>query len=276
MGIDASILSLLPTTSNATNSLLSALYGTGSTGTAGNGIDPVTALNNALKTETKSVAAVAKQPDVARDIAAFRKAVAAAKTPADLLKNPAVLKVLLTANGLGDQVQYPALAQKALLSDTSKTGSLASQLSNTEWLSTAKTFDFANKGLANIRKSGVLDSIANGYAEVQWRTSLNTNTPGLSNALNFRSRAGTITTALQVLGDATLRDVVTTALGIPKQIAFQSLEAQAKAITDRVDLTRFKDSKYVDQFTRRYLVAAAAAASSSGTSSSSGGLGLFA
>ena len=51
--------------------------------------------------------------------------------------------------------------------------------------------------------------------------------------------------------------MVTTALGIPKEIAYQSLDAQAKAITDHVDITKFKSSNFVEQFTRRYLVAKA-------------------
>lgn len=266
MSINASVLGLFgPPSTDATTSLLSALYGTGAAAGTGNGNDPVTALDNALKTETKSVAAVARRPEVARDIAAFRTAVATAKTPSDLLSNPAALKVLLTANGLGSQAGYTALAKKALLSDTSKVGSLASTLPDAQWLSTAKTFDFANKGLANLQKPGVLDSVANGYAEVQWRQGLDAATPGLSNAIDFRSRAGTITSADQILGDATLREVVTVALGIPKQIAFQSLNAQEQAITTRLDVSKFKSAAFVDQFTKRYLVAASTAAGSSGT-----------
>ena len=267
MTINASVLGLFTssTATDPTTALLSALYGTGTAATGpGNGIDPVTALNNAVRTETTAVAAVAKQPQVARDIAAFRAAVAGAKTPAALLANPAALKVLLTANGLGDQVSYTALASKALLSDTSKSGSLASQLSNAQYLATAKTFDFANKGLAIIKNPSVLDSIANGYAEVQWRQGLDAGTPGLSEALDFRSRAATITSADQILGDPTFRTVVTTALGIPQQIAFQPLEAQETAITSRLDITQFKKPAFVDQFTRRYLVAAGTAAGSSG------------
>ena len=276
MSIDASVLGLFgaPST-DATTSLLSALYGGTAGGTgAGNGIDPATALNNALKTETKSVAAIAKQPEVARDIAAFRTAVATAKTPSDLLSNPTALKVLLTANGLGSQASYTALAKKALLSDTSKAGSLASALPDAQWLATAKTFDFANKGLANLKKPGVLDSLANGYAEVQWRQGLDAATPGLSNAIDFRSRAGTITSADQILGDATLREVVTVALGIPKQIAFQSLNAQEQAITSRLDVSKFKSAAFVDQFTKRYLVAAGSAAGNNG--GASGVASLFA
>lgn len=266
MTITASVLSLFPSPSSATDpttALLSALYGTGTAG-AGTGSDPVTALNSAVKTETTAVAAVAKQPQVARDIAAFRSAVASAKTPAALLANPTALKVLLTANGLGDQAGYTALASKALLSDTSKAGSLASKLPNAQWLATAKTFDFANKGLANLKKPGVLDSVTNGYAEVQWRQGLDAATPGLSNAIDFRSRAGTITSADQILGDATFREVVTVALGIPKQIAFQSLNAQEQAITSRLDVSKFKSAAFVDQFTKRYLVAASTAAGSNG------------
>ena len=42
------------------------------------------------------------------------------------------------------------------------------------------------------------------------------------------------------------------------------LQAQELAITSRLDLTKFKSASFVEQFTRRYLVAAGAAAASSG------------
>ena len=267
--IDASVLQLFPSASGTSASLLSALYG--QTGSGASGVDPISALQTAEAGETKDVAAVAAQPQTARDIAAFKAALASAKSPADLLKNPVALKVLLTANGLGSQAGYTALASKALLSDTSKAGSLASTLSNPLFLATAKTYDFANKGLSVLR--GAVAGVAQGYAEVQWRTDLDASTPGLSNALDFRSRASTISSVDQILGDPTLRTVVTTALGIPEQIAFQPLEAQEKAISSRVDLAKFGDAKFVEQFARRYLIAAGAAASSS---ASTGVVGLFA
>lgn len=261
MTIDASLLGLYTpqsSTTDPTTSLLSTLYGNGTAAVpTSSGTDPGTALDNALKTEAKSVAAIAKQPQVARDLAAFRTAVAQAKTPSDLLSNPAALKVLLTANGLADQAAYPALAKKALLSNTAKPSSLASKLTNPQFLATAKTFDFANKGLANLKSPAVLDTITNGYAEVQWRRGLDANTPGLSNAIDFRMRAKTIKTVDQVLGDPTFREVITTALGIPKQIAFQSLTAQEHAVGTRIDIAKFGNPKFVDQFTKRYLVAAA-------------------
>ena len=75
MTIDASILSLFPSTSSSTsNSLLSIIYGGGSTTASGG--DPLPALQEAETNQTKDVAAQAKQPQTARDIAAFRAAVA--------------------------------------------------------------------------------------------------------------------------------------------------------------------------------------------------------
>lgn len=260
MYLTSAMLTLLPSASDTTGSLLSALSDTSAVGTG----NPVLALKTALATQAKGVAAAAAVPETKREIAAFRAAVATAKTPAELLANPAARKVLLTANGLGSQVEYAGLAAKALLSDTGKTGSLASKLSNTQWLATAKTYDFANKGLSVVKTPSVIDGLANAYAEVKWRQGLDQSTPGLSKAIDFRGRASTITSALQVLGDATLREVVTTALGLPKQIAFQPLQAQELAITSRLDLTKFKSASFVEQFTRRYLVAAGAAAASSG------------
>ena len=233
-------------------SLLTTLYGKAGTKSAGG--NPLGALRTAEANQTKDIATTAREPQVARDIAAFRTAVANAKDPAKLLNNPSVLKVLLTANGLADQLGFTALAQKALLSNIKTTTSLVHQLTDPRWKSVVQTYDFANKGLSVLQDPKVLDTIANGYAEITWRQSLDASTPGLSNALSFRAQASGIGSALQILGDSVLRDVVTTALGIPRQIAFQGLPAQQKAITDRLDLTKLKDPHFVDTLTQEYLL----------------------
>ena len=240
---------------------LSALFPGTSAATGGT---PLSALRLAEQNKDKGVAAEAKQPDVQRDVAAFRKAVAGAKTVDGLLSDPRVTKVLLTANGLSDQLGYTALAKKALASDPSKADSLVSKLTDTRWKAAASTYQFATAGLSVIQNPKVLDTLANGYAEVKWRESLDATTPGLSNALAWRDKASSVTSAYQVLADSTLRDVVTTALGIPAQIAFQPVETQAKAITSKLDLSRLSDPKYVETISQRYLMAKQAAADTSG------------
>ncbi len=259
--VDLSALFGATSASDAASSIASILSGN----TAASGGDPLSALKTAERDETRDVAQTAKQPQVARAIAAFTQAVAKAKTPADLLKNPQALDVLLTANGLGDQAAYPALAQKALLSDTTDKKSLANQLADTRWKTVAQTYDFANKGLSVLQNPKVLATLANGYAEVTWRKSLDAATPGLSNALSFRAGAAKVTSVDQILGDSTLRTVVTGALGIPPQIAFQQLGAQEKAISDRLDIRKLQDPKFVEGLAQRYLLSAQGSGGGSGT-----------
>ncbi len=240
---------------NSAASLLSTIEGTGAPSGTGNG-NQILALQVAQQNETQDISTTASQPAVAQAIATFKQAIATAKTPQEFLANPTALNVLLTANGLGSEASYTALAQQVLMSNPSDPGSLVNQVatSNTNWLSVTQTYQFATKGLAILQNPSVQQTIANGYAEVQWRQSLDATTPGLSDALTFQSEAGTITSANQVLSDPILFNVVTTAFNIPQQIIFQDQGAQLQAINSQVDFSRFKDANYVNSITDQFLL----------------------
>ncbi|MDE2516825.1 MAG: DUF1217 domain-containing protein [Rhodospirillales bacterium] len=250
--------------------ILNAVFGSGTGGSTGiGGGDPVTALQIAQQNQTQDIAAEAKTPSVQMAISQFTAAVQKASSVQQLLANPTVMQVLLTANGLSDQIPYTALATQALTSNLNDPNSLANVISDTRWKPVAQTYQFAAQGLAVIQNPKVIQTIANGYAEVTWRQSLDQTTPGLSEALTFKAEASTITSVDQILGDPILRSVVTTALGIPQQIAFQDLGAQQQAITSRLDISQFKDPNFVNRFTDRYLIAAGQASSSSASATPS-------
>jgi hypothetical protein len=267
MGTTLSYLTSLystATTSGTSGDLLATLYGYGGQSTNSLGQNPVTALASAERNQAQDVKMTAAEPQVKRAVDSFTAAVGKAKSVQQLLADPKVMQVLLTANGLGDQVTYTALAQKALTSNINDPKSLANTLTDTRWKSVAQTYDLANKGLSVIQNPKVIATIANAYAEVTWRQSLDATTPGLSNALTFRGEASTITSVDQILGDPVMRTVVTTALNLPLEIAFQPLEAQEKAISSRLDIKQFQDPKFVEQFTQRYLIAAGTNATNTG------------
>ncbi len=228
--------------------------GTSTASTAVSTGNPLTDLKLAQANETTDVAREAETPQVQRDIAAFKAGVANAKDIQTALENPNVMKVLLTANNLSSYIQYPALAQKALLSDPSQSNSLVNQLNDTNLLNTAKSFDFAKNGLAALQNPQVVATLTNGYSEVLWRQSLEKATPGLSNALAFLGQASSIKTVDDVLGNSVNRAVVLTALGIPEQVAFQDLTAQEQAVSSRVDVKKFQDPKFVTNITDQYLL----------------------
>ena len=239
----------------AGGSLLQTLYGIGGQPTNVAGQTPVVALESAEQNQTQDVKATAAQPTVQHAIAAFTAGVQKATSVKQLLNNPAVMQVLLTANGLADQLNFTALAQKALTSNLKDPKSLANTLTDTRWKSVAQTYNFATKGLSVIQNPATISTLANAYAEVTWRKSLDAQTPGLSNALTFRAEASTITSVDQILGDSVMRNVVTTALGLPLEIAIQPLTTQEKAISSRIDIKQFKDPKFVETFVQRYLIA---------------------
>jgi hypothetical protein len=250
------LTSLFSGTFGGGDTLLNTLYGTGSSSSGST--SPVQALRSAEVNQARDVKLTAAQPTVQHTIAAFTKAVTGAKSVAQLLANPAVMKVLLTANGMGDQIGNTAIVTKVLTSNLSDPKSLANTLTDSRWKTLAHTYDFAANGLKPIQDPKTLATIANGYAQVTWQHTQDTVTPGLSNALAFKAKASTISSVDQILGDPVMRDVVTTALGVPKQIAFQTLGAQEQAISTRIDLKKFQDPKFVEGFVQRYLIANAA------------------
>jgi hypothetical protein len=255
------LTSLYSDTFGSGSSLIDTIYGIGNS--SGGSQDPIQALQSAEQNQTRDVKMTSVQPMVQSAVTAFTQAVNAAKSMTQLLANPAFMDVLLTANGMSDQIGYTALATQALTSNLSDSNSLANTLTDTRWKALAGDYDFSSTGLASFKNSTTLASLANLYATVSWENSQDTVTPGISNALAFKAQASTITSVDQILGNPMMRTVVTTALGIPEQIAFQDINAQEQSISTRMDISQFKNPAFVESFVQRYLIENAATASAS-------------
>lgn len=268
MTVSANYLTTLYTSAlGSAPSLLNTIYGYGTS--AASSANPVQALQSAERNQAKDVQLAGAQPVAKAAVAEFTKAVTSAKSMAQLLANPAFMRVLLTANQLGDQVGYTALATKALTSKLGDPKSLVNQLPDARWKTLAHAYDFSPAGLANFQKPATIAAIANAYATANWQTDQDNVTPGLSNALAFKAQAASITSVDQILGNMAMRNVVTTTLGIPKQIAFQTINAQEQAISTRIDIKKFQDPKFVETFVQQYLVANAAAVAETAASAPS-------
>lgn len=249
------LLGLYTSSNNATSNLLDTIYGIGApAGSASSGLSPVQSLSNAEKNQASGVAQTASQPAVKTVIAAFTKAVNSATSVTQMLSNPAVLNVLLTAGGLSDQIGNTALATQVLTSNLSDSQSLANTLTDTRWQALAQTYNFAANGIKALQNPNTIAAVANGYAQITWENNQDTITPGLSNALAFIQQASSITTVDQVLGNATVRNVVQTAYNIPEQIAFQSLNAQEQAISSRLNVKDLQNPAFVQTLAQQYLI----------------------
>ncbi len=229
--------------------------------------NPLVDLKLAQKQEASEVALVKKQPVVRQAISQFKSAVANAPDLKTALANPVVQKVLLTANGLSNYIGDTALVQKLFMSDPSDPKSLVNKFGNALWLNTVLNYNFSKNGLAKLQDPQTVAMLTDAYAEMQWRTSLDQSTPGLSNALTFLSQASSIKSVKDVLNNFVNFVVVTTALGIPTAIINQGTSAQKAAITTRLDISRLQDRNFVTSLTDRYLLTMQMNKSAASTSS---------
>jgi hypothetical protein len=121
------------------SSLLSALGNAPRVASAG---EAVVALRRVTKAgeEAKGLALEKKDPITLTAVAQFRQALESSRTLDRALSDPRVLKVLLPALGLPDQIGNPGLVKRALLSDPKDPKSVASQLGTT-WVNAAATLN---------------------------------------------------------------------------------------------------------------------------------------
>ena len=134
------------------------------TSTTGDAASAVAALKNAQKpgAETKGVAQEKKDPVTITALKQFQAAIGHAKDIKSALRDPRVLNVLLPAMGLSDQLQYPGLVQRALLSDPNdKKGLLASL--DSRFKAAAKTLDLKKKGLEALKDPALQKTLTDGY-----------------------------------------------------------------------------------------------------------------
>jgi hypothetical protein len=102
--------------------------------------------------------------------------------------------------------------------------------------------------------AGSIKEVRENYIAEKRLDMLDQQMPGLGTALLFKKAAKNFDTPIKILGSPLGREVVTTALGLPKQLAVQSLNAQEKALTQRIDPAKLKDPEFADRIAQRYLI----------------------
>lgn len=236
-----------------------ALFGVQASGaSAGGAAQAIPALRRATSegAEAKGIAREGKDPVTLSVLAQFRTALDKAGSIEMALQDPRILKVLLPALGLEGQEGSPGLVRRALLSDPADPKGLAAQL-GARWKAAAATLGVHRTGLAGLRDAAMVERLTNAYVKYQYRSGLDDQQAGLSDALYFLESAKNASDVYDVLGDPVLRRVVTGALGLPDQIAIQSVEAQGRAVASRLKIDSLKDGRAVRKLAERYLIAAA-------------------
>lgn len=236
-----------------------SLFGVAASGgSSGNAATAIPALRRATAegAEAKGVAQERRDPVTLTALAQFRTALDKAPTIEAALSDPRILKVLAPALGLPDQAGNPGMMRRALLSDPADSSGLAARLGNT-WRAAAQTLGVFETGLDGLRDPAMVQRLSDAFVMYQYRTGLDEQQAGVSDALYFLESARNAKGVFDVLGDPVLRRVVTGALGLPDQLAVQSVESQSRTVSARLNIESLQDGRQVRKLAERYLIAAA-------------------
>lgn len=146
--------------------------------------------------------------------------------------------------------------------------SVANQLTDTRYLQGALTLKLGSTGVDTIKKKETIDQLVSQYLTYKFEDKIAKESQPAENARYVKKAIGDITSVFGLLSDRTIRDVISTAYRIPKEIARQPVETQARVFNSKVDVAQLKDPKYVDLLIKKYLIASDQAQSQNSGSNS--------
>lgn len=204
------------------------------------------------KDMSKSLTQVATQPDVSRETDYFLSHIGNVKTIDDFLKDYRLYSYAMKAYGLSDMTYAKAFMRKVLTEGVATKDAFANKLSDTRYRQFAAAFNFAALGDKATQATAATTGTATQYVTQTMEEKAGDQNEGLRLALYFTRKASTITNAYQILADKALTQVVQTAMGWSATLSSSDIDAQAKMITSKINLTDFQDPAKVTKFVQRF------------------------
>jgi hypothetical protein len=219
------------------------------------------------RTLDRQQAVHAATPVQERDEAYFRAKIGKVQTAEALVADKRLLRVALTAFGLEGDVNSRAFIQKVLEGGTLKDGSLANKLADKQYQKFSAAFGFGDFRVPRTRISTFADEILTQFRARSFETAVGAQNNAFRLALNAERElpalaargVGETAKWYQVLGNAPLREVLQTALGLPKSFASINLDQQVAVLKSRTEaafgaptVTQFADPARMEALVRRY------------------------
>ncbi len=202
-----------------------------------------------------------------RDETYFREKIGKADTAERLVNDKRLLRIALTAFGLEGDVNNKAFIQKILEGGTLREGSLANRLADKQYQKLSAAFGFGDYSVPRTKISTFPDEILTQFRARSFESAIGAQNNTYRLALNaerelpaLAARPITETSKwYSVLGNAPLREVVQTALGLPKSFSSIDLDQQVKVLRDRAEaafgapsISQFADPAKLEALVRRF------------------------
>lgn len=210
-------------------------------------------------------------PAQQRDEAYFRDRIGKADTAEKLVNDKRLLRIALSAFGLEGDVNSKAFIQKILEGGTLKEGSLANKLADKQYQKLSAAFGYGDFSVPRTKISTFADEILTQFRTRSFETAVGEQNNTYRLAMNAEREIPLLAEKssseaakwYSVLGSAPLRDVMQTALGLPKSFSSIDIDQQVSVLKKRTeaafgssDLSQFKDPAKMAALTRRFLLQA--------------------
>ena len=190
-----------------------------------------------------------------REISAFKERISKVETVDQLMEDRDLYVFVMKAFDLEDQIFGKALISKMLKSDISDPQALVNRLSDPRFREMHEVLGFGPEGEGNLNtllfkwQDGMVDR----YVERQFINNQADQNESLGIVLEFRSKAGEIKSAFDILKDPDLGQFMRRALGIPEQAVGLDIDRQAAQIEQKFDLEKLQDPEEVEKLVRKYV-----------------------
>lgn len=206
-----------------------------------------------------------------RDEAYFRAKIGKIDTADQLVSDKRLLRIALTAFGLEGDVNNTAFIRKVLQDGTIREGGLANRLADKQYQKLSATFGFGDFSVPRNKLSDFADKILTQYHARRFESAVGDQSNSYRLALNAEREIPVLATSTMsetakwftILGNAPMRQVMQTALGLPASFSSIDIDQQVSVMRSRAEgifgsdtVTQLSDPGKLETLVRRYLVRA--------------------
>lgn len=242
------------------------------------------------RTQASQQASLQASPVNARDEKYFRDNIGKVQKAEDLVSNRRLLNIALTAYGLEGDINNKAFIKKVLTDGTLSDTALSNRLADKRYQKFSAAFGFGDFSVPRTQLSDFADKTLALFRTKQFEAAVGNQNNGFRLALNTENELADLakrsvsddTKWFTVLGNAPLRQVFQTALGLPASFASIDLDQQLSTLKSRAktqfgdeSISQFTDPEKVQKLIRSYLARTEISGAIATVSSSSTALQLM-
>lgn len=232
----------------------------------GNGLSAWVLLKSTLGTQQ---AAFSTNYVTQSDTQYFKGRFADLSTPDDIVSDRRLLRVVLGAYGLSDDIESRHFIKTVMSEGVSDPSALANKLSDRRYRALAQDFDFSKSPPGHKAIAGLAQRTVDNYLAQSFEIEIGKSDADMRLALGFKrsltevaGTAGSNATAwFQILATPPLREVMQKALGLPTEFSKLDIDVQHERMMDKASLvfgtnevTELAGDPMADAVTRRFLI----------------------